>query len=359
MKYFKKECEDAKNLTASVEENEQRYNKKEIEGARKSRLFVERAAFPSMYEARRMVQSGYIRDLDFNEEDLERCFDINGRLIPYLKGTMTKKRAGKLKSTDMFEKCKVVEQELFSDIMVIMYTKSGAGYLVSVAKPLDLTMTTSLREGNRAINIEAAFREQMSLLLTRKFRVWKISTDPESSIEVLNNTFAGVIFNPGGAGDHVPVADKKIRALKEIIRCVKSSLKWKVPCYLRDALVTYATHRLNCRAGRSNEKPTRVAFTGVAIRMNKDLALSFGELCVVYNPSATSNSVEDSRGDLCVALYPTGNDQGSWAFMQLENKEIIQRSNFKSVVATDRRDYGKTKKFTQGVGTETKPNKVR
>lgn len=250
--------EDEEVNVGTVSDNEAHLTKKQIVSARRAREFLVRAGHPSIFEAKRLVENGYVRGLEFEAEDLETCKAVYGKSVAYVKGRMKKKKAGKIKESEKFDKCDVVSQELYSDIF---YLKSGKPYLISVAKPLNLVLTTRLGKGKDAAAMEEGFRQHINVLKSRGFRVDKISSDPESSIEVLEYNIGGVEFNIGGAGDHVPIADSKIKSLKEIIRSVSCGLEWEVPDNLEEALVRFSTHRINCYGGDKDRKPPRVSFT--------------------------------------------------------------------------------------------------
>ena len=120
--------------------------------------------------------------------------------------------------------------------------------------PIDKKNVTELRYG---------VNDHFDMLKSRSFEVRKIYTDPDQACSVLRGKFPGVDIDQGGAGDHVERADIKIRRLKEIIRSTLHGLKWKnFPSQFMDDLVTFSVNRINCQAGRNQEVPPRVKFTG-------------------------------------------------------------------------------------------------
>ena len=110
----------------------------------------------------------------------------------------------------------------------------------------------------------AGIQEHLNLLRTRGFDARVCMVDPQSGFVPLQNRFPGLQIVTGGAGDHLPKVDSKMRRIKEVCRCVKSELEWTLPKGLVRDLVKYGTSRTNIRrtkAAKTNVCP-RIKFTG-------------------------------------------------------------------------------------------------
>jgi hypothetical protein len=161
-----------------------------------------------------------------------------------------------------------------------------------------------------------------------------VHTDPQSAFRALTTSFENVVIDVGGAQDFVPAVDTKIRRVKEIYRAIKSTLPWPLPNMLVQDLVAYVVSRLNMRrttAINHNVAP-RVMFTGLKADFRKEMELSFGDYCEVYD--GTENTSK-SRSIPCVALYPCCNATGSWVFLNLVTKKRVRRSQWKRMMATE------------------------
>jgi hypothetical protein len=164
-----------------------------------------------------------------------------------------------------------------------------------------------------------------------------------------------VVIDVGGAQDFVPVVDTRNRRIKEIYRAVKSTLPWPLPNMLVQDLVAYVVSRMNLRrttAINHNVAP-RVMFTGLKADFWKEMEMSFGDYCEVYD--GTENTSK-SRSIPCVALYPCSNATGSWVFLNLVTKKRVRRSQWKKMMATEE-FITKMKAFVEVVDdalTETK-----
>ena len=102
-----------------------------------------------------------------------------------------------------------------SDIMYVM----GGKYLISVAEPLELTVTVAVKSRSEE-HLGQTVTSQIKILDSRGFSVNRIITNPEKGLLALRGKIPGVNIDPVGAGDHLNKVDARIRRLKEIMRCV-------------------------------------------------------------------------------------------------------------------------------------------
>ena len=72
-----------------------------------------------------------------------------------------------------------------------------------------------------------------------------VNVDPPSTFVRLRTQYPGVLIDVGGAKDYVPVADAKIRRVKEMYPAVKAGLAWRLPKSRVSDLLTYCVSRLN------------------------------------------------------------------------------------------------------------------
>ena len=140
-----------------------------------------------------------------------------------------------------------------------------------------------------------------------------------------------------GAGDHLDKVDIRIRQLKELMQSVIAGLPWKLPNDNIKDLVAYAVSRLNtCQTeGRASEVAPRVAFTGCKINYDKEFKMAFGDYCECYNPQGLTGEVDRPRTEPCIALYPTGNANGSWVFLSLTSKRRVKQLRWTQMVTSE------------------------
>ena len=115
----------------------------------------------------------------------------------------------------------------------------GKQYLVSVAQPLQLTITAPCRKLDMD-GLGKALQSHLNLLESHGFKGVRVIIDPQKGLMALRNKMGDVEMDPVGAGDHLHVVDASIRRLKETMRCVVSDLPYTLPKARCDDLVIYS-----------------------------------------------------------------------------------------------------------------------
>ena len=129
--------------------------------------------------------------------------------------------------------------------------------------------------------------------------------DPHSTFVRLRTQYPGVFIDVVGAYDYVPVADAKIRQVKEMYRAVKAGLDWKLPKSRVSDLLLYCVSRLNLRRTSALQGVMSPSFlyTGMKPVYDRVFELPFGDYVEVYD-GKTNTSRERSLA--CIALYSVG-----------------------------------------------------
>jgi len=164
-----------------------------------------------------------------------------------------------------------------------------------------------------------------------------VQSDVEGGIaalapELLNE---GILFNPAGPGQHVPVVERKIREVKERARGIVNSLPFRLMAILIPWLIIFVVSRINMmphKNGYTNLSPFEV-FMRRKVSYKTDLRCGFCDYVEATVP-VTDNSLI-SRTNPCVTLYPTGNTTGSVKMFSLVSKRVITRDQFKVLPMPD------------------------
>jgi hypothetical protein len=142
----------------------------------------------------------------------------------------------------------------------------------------------------------------------------------------------GIIVNPAGSKEAVPVVERSIRVIKENFRSIIFSLPFVLAMIFTPYLLKlFIEQRINMMPKRTNETfiSPRECLNGRKIDYKKDLALSFGDYLQAHrNDPATLNNARVPRTDGAVALYPTGKLEGSWYFFNLNTKAVVKRDKW-------------------------------
>ena len=319
-------------MVTTAAENESRYTKPEIKNARKVRGLLRSLGYPSQEEAIRIINSGAITKIPFTVQDIKRSYEIYGPPTEYVRGKKTAKKVSRQPIDFALRDGYFKEQKMYGDIM---YVKKK-GFLISLSEPLGILMTTFVKD-TFVETLSFALHEQVNTLRSRSFDPKIVYLDDQPGFHALENAIPGVVVDIGGAGDHLSKADAKIRRLKEMIRCVHAGLPWKLPNMLVKDLVKFCTRRMNLSQSSSNNvnEPPLVALQGYPVSYEKELKVAFGDYCEVYRPNVTSNDALQDRTVPCVALWPTGNANGSWVMFNTLTNSRLRTTNFTSMVTTD------------------------
>lgn len=310
----------------TVVEQEARYTKREVADARAARRAMQALGHASAKDVAAMLKSGAIANAPFTVQDLARAASIWGADVGSLKGKAKERKADPVK-TEYVPRQTPKHQTLMADIMFV----EGDPYLVSVSKPLGLTLVNHLKGSRSASTLMAAISNQLNRYTAQGFVVKTILTDGEGglmSLEAYLNG-EGISVNPAGPGQHVPVVENKIRQIKERCRAVINTLPYTLPANLLKWLVMFSVSRLNmlpCGTRVDTTSPREI-FTGRKLDFKRDLKLCFGEYVQAKNPAVQKNSLA-ARTDGCIVMLPTNNIQGSVRMYSLRTKSIVTRDRF-------------------------------
>jgi hypothetical protein len=320
--------EELKLNLMTVQEREHLYNRKEIRHALKAKEFLRNAGYPSEKEAIHLARDGNIVGMPESPNDIQRYFDVYGRQVEAVRGKTTKEHVKQIDHGDRQAKQQRTMQVLSSDIMHVATEK----FLISVSSPLELIIVSHL-EGSLTKNIcGKAMQAQFELLRSRSFEPERVHADPQRALAALQGSYPGTEIDISGAGDHLDKVDAKIRRIKETIRSILAGLPYALAKNLIKDLVTYVISRMNTRrttALNDNVCP-RVKFTGMKIDYEKEYCLGFGDYVESYYPRAekASNNVLVERTEPCIALYPSGNMNGSWVLYNLKTNAYVRRTQW-------------------------------
>lgn len=312
-------------LAATVQEREAKYTKREVQAAKDARELTRSMGYPSNVSMIKLLQSGAILNAPITVADLQRAEAIYGPDIAALKGK-TKRRKP---ITAKFEHIPVPpqsEQTLSADIMFV----NGEPFLVIVADPLGLVMARWLKARTAGVLAEA-LAAMVNELTARGFRPTALQSDGEGGLAAIASTInaLGMIFNPAGPEQHVPIVENKIRQIKERVRAILSTLFFKLASFLLRWLVLYCVNRLNMSPSSTRMDATspRELFLQRKIDFKRDLRISFGDYVQAHSVNTIRNSMAP-RVEGAIALLPTGNLQGSVKFYCLSTGTIITRDHW-------------------------------
>lgn len=311
--------ETAQAYVQTVAEKASVYTRRQVADAKRARELEQRLGHASKADVKRLLSSGSILNTPVTQQDVDRAVDIWGPNVPALAGK-TKQQASRVVRVEPRPPFEHPAQTLHADIMFV----GGEPHLVVVAQPLGLTLAKCLL-GRMAGALASAISHMIAELRSRGFAVSTLLSDGEKGMGKLVPMLhrQGVGFNLAGPGQHVPVVEAKIRAIKERVRAILAGLPYKLPASLLKYCVSYAVARLNMMPSSTRVDPTspRELFLGRKVDATTDLRLAFGDYVQAKDNLVVSNSMAP-RTLGAIALEAVGNLQGTWRFYCLASKTV-------------------------------------
>ena len=298
----------------TVRELENDYSKREIARAGQARELQRSLAWPSTADLVDCLRAGTIVNCPVSVEDVMRAEAIWGGGVAIHKGKTTEPGPTDSHAISLPRMPRKV-QTLHSDILVVL----GVPLLITVAKPLNLLIASEVPKARKAKEMAVTMLAQVSKLRAARFEVANIFVDGETPLlaaaPILANHNVELICT--GTGEHVVVAERAIRVVKERVRCIITELPWELPVCWVKYLVYYAVTRINSLPRSSGSGlSAREEFRGTRLNYMHDLTLCFGDYVQAYRAPLVKNSM-DPRTYGAIALCPMDNLTRSWLFMNL------------------------------------------
>ena len=305
------------------------YSKRELAEAAAAGELLANSSHMTERELGQLVESGAAFDqCPITKEHVKRLFDITGGDVAAIRGRTTRQK--QKPSAVRVPSAEREPQNFYSDVLFIR----NQPYLVSTVVPLDMTIVSDLPNQSER-SFHEAISGQFDAIRSRGFIVSSLHVDPQLGLANLKGKLGNVAVEVCGAGDHVDRAEVKNKLIKERYRSCFSDLSYGLPATLVKDLVFYTVKRINLQPGQHSEGVSPIVkFTGRKINFDKEMTMKFGDYAEVRNPAAQSNDAEALRTESAIALWPTGNLQGSWRFFNLTTCRYITRSQWKKLPTT-------------------------
>lgn len=329
----RRKAEDFKSLniftTSTVAQNESMFNSREVNSAKKARDLHRNAGYCSIDTLVDMINHGAILNNPVSKNDLRNSVAIYGTSVPMLKGKTVRSKIPSV--PDTFTRMIRRDAKLHMDIMWIL----GQPFIVALCVPIQVALSKPL-QNRESGSIRRAVESMIHSLQAYGVEVVEVEHDPESGFSAAMEQMRGIIPNVTPVQGHDPMVERLIRQLKEIARSVIHGLPWDLPPSMVKHLVAYATKRRNSifTSTLSTKITPWEGLTNRKIDYEKDFALGFGDYVQVHNPAVETKSM-DPRTTAAIALYPTGNVDGSWAYLSLTTWRVINRTRGKSLPTPD------------------------
>ena len=314
----------------SIAENESKFTKRQVEESRRVREMFKNLAFPGTSAVIDALSRGTFSRVPFSPQQVVTAGKIYGQEPAVIKGKSHQEKSNIPVSfpVSLPEEFRMIT--LHIDLMYV----NAYGFLLSIGTPINYTIVTFIgttKKSRSSQNLLLHLKKHIHAYPTDKFEVKFILCDGEAGFlanrEELN--LMQISINPVGAGQHVPIVERKIETIKERCRTIIYSLPYKLSLIFIEPLVLYVVNRINMLPNKGTPpgcSPIEL-FTGQKVDFLYILRVGFGDYVEALNPN-TDNSMA-SRTESCIALYPTGNNTGTYYLFNLTTRKIIRRSKFK------------------------------
>lgn len=305
---------------STVKENKKQFNKDEIKRADRALLLRQRLGFPSISEFKRIIYNKTIKDLEITTRDVENMVAIYGTQYADAAGKSTyvptpTPRPDNIPAAAAAYTDKIKEEPLVLHGDIFFIDKMP--FLLTVSKPLNYVICTYLKS-RTWINILNTLAAHRNVYSKNGYSVGKLRFDREKGvtcIEKLLQEKLNIALDTSAPYQKIPVAERKIRLVKERCRCEINNLGYKVSRTMLAHLPKYVSRRLNSCTSRIvsvNASPYEL-LTGKAVSAATELKIGFGEMAYVYKVVKGGNGMA-SRDRLGICIGLASNQEASGIF---------------------------------------------
>jgi hypothetical protein len=202
-------------------------------------------------------------------------------------------------------------------------------FVIAKLKPINAVMTRPVigRDGNNAIYV---LEKMIRIVQAYGFTIRRVVIDPERALKYIDGRLS-VPTQPVGARNHVVVAEREIRTIKDRMRTIIAGLEYKIPNKWIPKLVEYVSIILNILPRTDMDVPARELLTGEKVNISRDFRCYFGEIVEAELPNADGTK---NKSVEAVALRPEFTAYGSWIFLNLTTKREISATKWATVSLT-------------------------
>lgn len=232
---------DASVLVTTVKANEANYSKSEVARARRARSLQEILNVPTPILAQ-MLRQGSIKGCDLMPRDVWLADQIYGKSVSELKGKMTnaKPDAVRIDTVPIH-----IERDLILSVDILFV--NGFPFLLSIDDRMGYLLVRKL-SSRQLTQLQKAIDYVIGKYKSHGHSIKVVLSDPERGVVALESYLGakGIRIDVAGTGQHVLVAERKIRQLKEHSRAQNSRQPFSaLPVVLLIALIYWAARMIN------------------------------------------------------------------------------------------------------------------
>lgn len=316
----------------TVAGNRARYTKRELKSAdvAEGLLGAMKGVPPAVII--RMLNEGNLVGTSVVPGDIARTVAINGPPLAGLKGRSTAQPHPIVLHEDVPPIVRI-KQEFHSDLFFV----AGIVFIVNVMVPMRYIFVDRILSKS-APDVWKGTLAHLRAAKGRGIEITSLRCDREAAVLALAGELSalGVTLNNTAEGGTVPIAERGIRRIKEMLRCTLNTLPFEVAAgAILVGAVTHVVGVINMVPSSTSELriSPREQFTGRKVVVGRDLPMPFGQYCQCSH-GKTSNNMKP-RSDGCIFLHPSGNLEGSKVVFNISTGGVTVRQHCTPLPMTD------------------------
>ena len=313
-------------MTTTVSQLKSEFTRREIQGADKARELYKCLGMPSYQKLISSIQSNAIRNCPVTVADVRRALYLYGPDVAALKGKTPRSKPTHIPSVSVVPiPTSILASHPTITICMDFFFVQGLTFLHSISRGYQFRTVQSTPNRSKKTILDG-FKNIQRLTDPRGARITELRGDQEFSC--ITDDIRPVFANLAAPGEHVPEIERSVRTIKERTRATLHDLPYRwYPKIMIEGCVYSAVKLLNSLPsdnGVSKTMSPATLMTGCPPLDYEILTkIRFGMYAQVNVEHLITND-NKARTYGGIALYPTGNVQGAWFFMNLNTGKRFQ-----------------------------------
>ena len=276
----------------------------DLQRANRVRDFCRHSGHPGKEAIIRAIKSGSLLDIDITVQDVRMAERLLGPCVGCLHGKSTKSKVSNPREYDIPEEADVDTEILHSDFF---FLPGKSIILVSVGE--NMRYITISRMPSKSLEcLQEAWSAHLVPYSSRGIVVSEIHTDNEavlgaSKVYLSSQYSITLLQRPSEA--HEPYVERRIRVIKERVRCILDELRYYLPLSLYWYVVIWAIQGINCFPDTlnipSDVRSAREKVYGLKVSAKLLGTVGFGDPVTFYSDNKSHNNL-GTRSDVGVII---------------------------------------------------------